>query len=197
MPQLRATRPTVPLLRAASGAHGMLVGLDLGVDAGVRRVTALVELGSGDDTTPATVPHDIGDDRSYLHGNDVGDFRRGVAMNGSRLAVIESHLENFHDSGGDSEAIPGRNGPGPFRIVNNWLEAASENIMFGGSDPRIPGLVPEDIIRRNLMTKRLARNDAKVAVKNAFELKSGRRVLVRGNVFEHVWKRAKTAPRSC
>jgi hypothetical protein len=189
MPQLRATRPTVPLIRADSGAHGYrLVGLDLGVDAGVRRVTALVELGSGDDTTVSTVPHDIVIDRSYLHGNDVGDYRRGVALNGSRLAVIESHLENFHDSGGDSQAILGWNGPGPFRIVNNFLEAASENIMFGGSDPRIAGLVPEDIeIRRNLMTKRLAWRDAKVAVKNAFELKSARRVLVNGNVFEHVW----------
>ena len=109
-------------------------------------------------------------------------------MNGSRLAVIESHLENFHDAGSDSQAILGWNGPGPFKIVNNFLEAASENIMFGGADPRIPGLVPEDIeIRRNLMTKRLAWRDAKVAVKNAFELKSARRVLVNGNVFEHVW----------
>jgi hypothetical protein len=189
MPQLRATRATVPLIRAAAGAHGYrLVGLDLGVDASVRRVTALVELGSGDETTPAAVPHDIVIDRSYLHGNDAGDFRRGVAMNGWRLAVIESHLENFHDSGGDSQAILGWNGPGPFKIVNNFLEAASENIMFGGADPGIAGLVPEDIeIRRNLMTKRLAWRDAKVAVKNAFELKTGRRVLVNGNVFEHVW----------
>ena len=189
MPQLRATRATVPLIRAAAGAHGYrLVGLDLGIDASVRRVTALVELGSGDETAAANLPHDIVIDRSYLHGNDAGDFRRGVAMNGSRLAVIESHLENFHDSGGDSKAILGYNGPGPFKIVNNFLEAASENIMFGGADPRIPGLVPEDIeIRRNLSTKRLAWRDAKLPVKNAFELKSARRVLVNGNVFEHVW----------
>ena len=189
MPQLRATRATVPLIRAAAGAHGYrLVGLDLGIDASVRRVTALVELGSGEETAAGNVPHDIVIDRSYLHGNDAGDFRRGVAMNGSRLAVIESHLENFHDANSDSQAILGWNGPGPFKIVNNFLEGASENIMFGGADPGISGLVPEDIeIRRNLMTKRLAWRDAKVPVKNAFELKSARRVLVNGNVFEHVW----------
>lgn len=188
MPHLRAVRPTVPVIRAASGAHRYrLVGLDIGADAGVSRVTALVELGDGSDTTPATVPHDIVIDRSYIHGNDAGNFRRGVAMNGVRLAVIESHLENFHDSG-DSQAITGWNGPGPFKIVNNFLEAASENVMFGGSDPRIPGLVPADIeIRRNLMTKRLSWREARVPVKNAFELKNARRVLVEGNIFEHVW----------
>jgi hypothetical protein len=191
MPQLRGTQVNAPVLRAAPGAHGYrLVGLDIGPGS-VTRVTALVELGSGDDTTPATLPSDIVIDRSYLHGADTGNYRRGVAMNGSRLAVIESHLENFHDAGSDSQAILGWNGPGPFKIVNNFLEAASENIMFGGADPRIAGLVPADIeIRRNLMTKRLSWRDAKVAVKNAFELKSARRVLIEGNIMEHVWASA-------
>jgi hypothetical protein len=72
--------------------------------------------------------------------------------------------------------------------VNNYLEAAGENIMFGGSDPAITNLVPSDIeIRRNFSTKRLAWQAAKVPVKNAFELKDARRVIVEGNTFEHVW----------
>jgi hypothetical protein len=38
------------------------------------------------------------------------------------------------------------------------------------------------------MTKRLSwRNAAGIPVKNAFELKNARRVLVEGNIFEHVW----------
>ncbi len=189
MPQLRTRRANEPVFRAAAGAHGYrLVGLDIGVQPGVSRVTTLVELGSGDDTALSTLPHDIVIDRSYLHANDSGNFRRGVALNGSRLAIIESHLENFHEDSTDSQAIAGWNGPGPFKIVNNFLEAASENVMFGGADPRIADLVPADIeIRRNLMTKRLSWRDAKIAVKNAFELKSARRVLVDGNIFEHVW----------
>src|SRR5262249_33277692 len=40
---------------------------------------------------------------------------------------------------------------------------------------------------RNLATKRLSWRDAQVPVKNAFELKNARRVLVDGNVFENVW----------
>jgi hypothetical protein len=187
MPQLRVSR-RVPVIRAASGAHGYrLVGLDIGVDPGTSSA-ALVELGSGDDTSVSTEPSDIIIDRSYLHGNDAGNYRRGVAMNGVRIAVLESHLENFHDDSSDSQAILGWNGPGPFKIVNNFLEAAGENVMFGGADPRVPDLVPSDIeVRRNLMTKRVAWKAARVPVKNAFELKSARRVLIVGNVFENVW----------
>ncbi len=104
------------------------------------------------------------------------------------MAVVDSHLENFHDAHSDSQAIGGWNGAGPFKIVNNFLEAASENIMFGGADPAIEELVPSDIeIRRNLSTKRLSWKSSGVAAKNAFELKNARRVLVDGNTFEHVW----------
>ena len=49
----------------------------------------------------------------------------------------------------------GWNGPGPFLIENNYLEAAGENVMFGGSDPSIANLVPSNItIRRNLSAAR-------------------------------------------
>jgi hypothetical protein len=187
MPRLRATS-NVPVIRTEDRASGYrLIGLDIGVDARISQFTTLVDLGSEsriDDTKPA----DIVVDRCYLHGNDAGNFRRGVALNGSRMSVIDSYFENFHDANSDSQAIAGWSGRGPFKIVNNFLEAASENIMFGGADPSISGLVPTDIeIRGNLSTKRLSWRAAGVAVKNAFELKSARRVLIEGNIFENVW----------
>ena len=37
----------------------------------------------------------------------------------------------------------GWNGPGPFLIENNYLEAAGENIMFGGNDPSHPAADPD------------------------------------------------------
>ena len=189
MPQLRVAR-TSPVIRAAPGAHGYrLVGLDIGVDQGVANVV-LVQLGAGDETSLSSQPSDIVIDRSYLHGNDARNHRRGVAMNGTRLAVIESHLDNFHDDSTDSQAILGWNGPGPFKIVNNFLEAAGQSVMFGGNDPAVSNLVPADIeIRRNLMTRRLAWK-GKLPIKNAFELKNARRLLVEGNIFEHVWNSA-------
>ena len=187
MPKLRSSG--APVITTEAGAHGYrLVGLDVGPDAGVWRLSTLVALGSGRDSSIETEPYDIVIDRCYIHGNEGGNTRRGVAMNGVRLAVIDSYLENFHDPDGDSQAIAGWNGPGPFQIVNNFLEAASENVMFGGGDPAIPDLVPADIeIRRNLMTKRQTWKTAGVPVKNAFELKNARRVMVDGNTFEHVW----------
>ena len=189
MPQIRATAANAAAIRAEPRARGYrLTGLDIGADAGVSQMATLVELGSGRDTTIEAEPSDIVVDRCYLHGNDAGDFRRGVALNGVRQAVVDSYLENFHDAHGDSQAIAGWNGPGPFKIVNNMLEAASENIMFGGADPAIDGLVPSDIeIRRNYITKRTSWQSSGVPAKNAFELKNARRVLVDGNTFEHVW----------
>src|SRR5207253_9244859 len=137
-----------------------LVGLDIGGDPSLVQLTNLIELREGSS--------DIIFDRSYLHGNDSGNFRRAVAMNGARQAFVDSYLENFHDTNSDSQAIGGATGPGPYKIVNNFLEAASENILFGGSDPTTPDLVPADIeIRRNLSTKRRSWRDSGVPVKNA------------------------------
>jgi hypothetical protein len=188
MPRIRATAANIPAIRAEARARGYrLIGLDIGIDPNVTQLGNLVDLGS-DSNSIDTKPADIVIDRCYLHGNDTGNYRRGVALNGVRLAVIDSYFENFHDGNTDSQAIAGWSGPGPFKIVNNFLEAASENIMFGGSDPSIPGIVPSDIeVRGNVSTKRLSWRAAGVAVKNAFELKNARRVLVEGNVFENVW----------
>jgi hypothetical protein len=189
MPHIRAIANNAPAIRADVGARGYrLIGLDIGADQGLSQVTNLVEFGSGSATSVADEPSDITIDRCYLHGNDNGNYRRGVALNGARLAIVESHFENFHDVNTDSQAIVGWNGPGPFKIVNNYLEAASENILFGGGDPAVPNLVPSDIeIRRNLSTKRLSWRTSGVSVKNAFELKNARRVLVEGNTFENAW----------
>ena len=189
MPRIRATASTAPAVRAEPGAHGYrLIGLDIGPDAGLARQTTLVELGEGNNATAASQPADIVIDRCYVHGNDTGNYRRGVALNGTRLAVIDSYVANFHDADTDSQALAGWNGAGPFKIVNNYLEAASENIMFGGNDPAIADLVPSDIeIRGNLSTKRLSWRTSGIPVKNAFELKNARRVLVEGNTFENVW----------
>src|SRR5206468_132741 len=100
--------------------------------------------------------------------------------------------------GADSQAIMGWNGPGPFKIVNNHLEGAGENVMFGGADPPIHSLVPSDIeIRQNHFFKPLSwrEGDPTYAgtpwtIKNLFELKNARRVLVEGNVFENIWRAA-------
>jgi hypothetical protein len=97
--------------------------------------------------------------------------------------------------GGDRLGGGGGGGPGPYKIVNNYLEGAGENLMFGGADPQIQGVVPSDIeVRGNHFRKPLSwrMEDPSYAgrawtVKNLLELKNARRVLIEGNVLEYSW----------
>ena len=172
------------VVATAKGAHHYrLIGLEITAEAG-QDVTALVSFGTTT-TSENDLPHDLIVDRSYLHADPIGG-RRGVALNAKSAAVVDSYLAGFREKGADSQAIAGWGGSGPFRIVNNYLEAASENVMFGGSDPSIANLVPSDIqICGNYLRKDPAWKGAGWVMKNLFELKDARRVLVAGNVFEN------------
>ena len=195
MPKLTATGDFV--IEALPGAHHYrLVGLELAPAAGTY-VNTIVMLGDREKTADSQ-PHHIVVERSYIHGDAKKGSRRGVALNSRHTAVIDSHLSDFKEVGVDSQAIAGWNGAGPFRIENNYLEGAGENVMFGGADPTVPDLVPADIqVLRNHMTKPLrwkvghaSYEGTEWAVKNLFELKNARRVLVEGNVFERNWTHA-------
>lgn len=77
---------------------------------------------TGGQTSSSQAPTDIVFDRCYIHGTPTGNVRRGVLLNSARTAIIDSHLSDFHEVGADSQAVLGYNGPGPFKIVNNYLE---------------------------------------------------------------------------
>ena len=103
------------------------------------------------------VPTDFVFDRSYIHGTPMDSERGGILMNSARTAVVDSYLSEFHDRYHEALAIMAWDGPGPFKIVNNYLESAGENVMFGGNDAIIPNLVPSDIeIRGNYFFKPLS-----------------------------------------
>jgi hypothetical protein len=75
--------------------------------------------------------------------------------------------------------------------VNNYLEAAGENVLFGGTDPFIPNLVPSDItLQRNYVSKPLAWRGGPWTIKNLIELKNAQRVTIDGNLLEHQWAAA-------
>ena len=180
-----------------SGAHHYrFAGVEIAPEPGTF-LHNLIELGD-EDADLDEIPHHIVFDRTYIHGDPRKGGRRGIAMNGRAIAVINSYLSDFKEVGADSQAISGWNGPGPFKIENNYLEGAGENVMFGGADPAIDGLVPADIeIVRNHFSKPLrwkaddpSYEGTPWAVKNLFELKNARRVLVEGNLLEHNWPHA-------
>lgn len=152
-------------------------------------VGSIVNLGNGD-TSSATLPDNIFFDRCYFLASTstTHSGRRGMYFNGKNLAVFDSRFEGFFDDGFDSQAILTIYGDGPFKIVNNYLEGASENVMFGGGDPLISNNTPSNIeIRHNYFEKRAAWIGAGHSVKNHLELKNAKRVLVEGNTFVRCW----------
>jgi len=144
-------------------------------------------------------------DRMWVHGTAQGETVRGVMMAHIRyIAVVDSYFSDFHciaRTGNcvDSQAIAGGHGDdpmGPFKIVNNFLEAAGENIIFGGG----AGIAtPADIvIAHNHMFKPMTwmkgqpgfvggADGSPFVVKNLFEIKNAQRVLFEGNVLENSW----------
>jgi hypothetical protein len=157
-------------------------------------------------------------DRDWVHGTAHDDTTRGLYLSGvTYAAVVDSYFSDFHCVAGiggctDSQAIAGGLGDlpqGTWKIENNFLEAASENILFGGGTGTT---IPTDIeIRRNHMFKPLTWMAGQpgfvggintdptkcvrfntpgfcpFVVKNLLELKNAQRVLIEGNVLEHTW----------
>ena len=80
--------------------------------------------------------------RVYVHGDPMFGQKRGIGLN-SR----DSDDHRFVHLGlqGHRAGLAGdrrlRKGQGTYRIENNYLEAAGENVLIGGSDPTIPNLV--------------------------------------------------------
>jgi hypothetical protein len=153
--------------------------------------STLVEFGESGRTNQGSlsqVPHHLVMDRCYVHGDPSYGYRRGLALNSGQAEIINSHFSDFKGIGLETQAIMGWNGPGPFLIENNHLEAAAENVMFGGADPVITNLVPSNItIRRNLITKPVAWKTQSWPLKNLLELKNAQNVLIEGNIFENNW----------
>jgi hypothetical protein len=188
-----------PVVFAPGASHYRLIGLELTRSAAIGVVYALASPTSG------AISSNIIYDRIWFHGTAQDETVRGVQLGGSRyISVIDSFFTDFHciNRTGlctDSQAINGgisSHPMGPYKIVNNFLEASGENILFGGGPT---SYVPADIeIRRNHMFKPLTwmkgrpgyvggRNGNPFIVKNIFELKNAERLLFEGNILENSW----------
>lgn len=157
----------------------------------------IVALGDGSPAQRSLlpVPSELTLDRLYVHGDPVAGQKRGIALNAMGVRIANSLIVDIMIAGQDSQAIAGWNGPGRYVIENNQIEAAGENILFGGADPSILQLTPTDIIiRGNTISKPLAWRQPSVRwqVKNLLELKNARTVVIENNVFERNWAQAQS-----
>ena len=144
-----------PVVRTDPGAsHYIFQFIDFDGTAQIGYETLIA---IGDDEYQPDPPHNIVFDRVYIHGHRYKGQKRGISLNGRFLEIINSYISDIKAVNADSQALAGWNGQGPFKIVNNYLEGAAENVLFGGSAPATTGLIPSDIeIRRNHITKPVA-----------------------------------------
>ncbi|MFZ0772505.1 MAG: putative Ig domain-containing protein [Candidatus Sulfotelmatobacter sp.] len=184
-----------PILFADGANHYRLLGLEITrVATDGMPVTALVARSNGGSMSQIVL------DRLYIHGTPADETRRGVDLTGgTSIAVQDSYISEFHCKVGgtcvDSQAVSGGAGSlpmGPYKIDNNFLEAAGENIIFGGGAAT---QTPADIeIRFNHLFKPMFWLQGQPGftapafiVKNHFELKNAQRVLFDSNVLEDSW----------
>jgi hypothetical protein len=190
-----------PVVFESGANHYRLVGLEITRSVGTSFVSDLI--------TPdnkAQADH-IVVDRSWIHGTAQDETTRGVFLSGvSYASIIDSFFTDFHcisitGSCTDSQAIGGGGGGdipsgGTYKIVDNFLEAAGESILFGGGAATT---TPTDMeIRQNHLFKPLlwmsgqpgfvgGADGHPFIVKNNLELKNAQRVLFEGNVVEYTW----------
>lgn len=180
-------------IQFANGAnHYRLLGLEVARAANTIPVGALISAVLGATADKIVL------DRLWVHGVAVTDTRRGLMLNGTtNVAAVDSYFSDFHCylSCTDSQAISGGNDSnpmGPYKIADNFLEAAGENVIFGGGAST---QTPTDIeVRRNHFFKPMIWMQGQPGfigvpfiVKNHFELKNAKRVLLDSNIMENTW----------
>jgi hypothetical protein len=197
---MNTTEGSGPILFASGANHYRLIGLEVTRQQGGPVVYNLAST----QQNQGTMDH-IVFDRVWMHGTAQDETNRGIELGGSTyVSVVDSFFTDFHcisisGACGDAQAINGglgSNPMGPYQIVDNFLEASGENILFGGGSAT---LTPGDIeIRRNHMFKPLTwmknqpgyvggTNGNPFVVKNLCELKNAQRVLLDGNIMEYSW----------
>jgi hypothetical protein len=188
-----------PIFLDAGANHYRLTGLEITRAVPGATVHNLI-------TPAARTPTDhLVFDRLWIHGTAQDETTRGIYISAATyVSVVDSYFSDFHcvaiaGNCTDAQAIGGGGGDsggGPYKIVNNFLEAAGEAILFGGGPATT---TPADMeIRRNHLYKPITwmpdqpgfvggTSGKPFIVKNIFELKNAQRVLFEGNILEYTW----------
>jgi hypothetical protein len=185
MAQILETAASLPLI---PGDHYRFIGIEITRSANGKFYNSLVH----------TETSKVIFDRCWIHGDAVDDTAHlvQIALGSDHIAVIDSYLNDAHcattGSCTDSQDVGEHDGGFAIKVVNNFLEAAAENIIFGGG--AATSVTTDVEIRLNHFFKPMSWNPSdasflgtKFIVKNNLELKEGQRVLVEGNYFQNTW----------
>ncbi len=169
--------------------HYRLIGIEFTRASTSHVVVSLLDLGHGGQTQTDQVPQHIVLDRCYIHG-DAGTMRRGITLNTRDAEISNSYISNIKTlpNTSDSAGICGWRGPGPFKITNNYIEASTINVLFGGDQAHSVALSPSNLEFRHNHVRKDPDWRGTYSVKNLFELKNMRGAVIDNNVFEYSWQ---------
>lgn len=181
---------------AVAGDHVRFIGIEWTTRADIG-ITRIISTEHGDH---------IVFDRNWVHPGDDAEVAHGIGMpQGSRyVGIISSYISGLNcvavtGKCSDATGIGAAHSDDPFgtfKIYNNFVEAAGEDILFGGGGSENN---PTDVeIRRNHLFRPMiwkqdepgfvpSPSGRPFIVKNNLELKSGVRVLIEANLLENSW----------
>ena len=177
-------------ITVAPGAnHYRLMGLEVTHPSGMPtgQPDTLLSLASG------PVPNHIIIDRCWIHGTATDYLKRGVTLDGSYLAIVDSTVTDVHAVNTSTQGILSGTAPGPLKMSDNFVEGGDSAIGFGGEASTYGN--PSDVeIRRNHLFKPMSWRYGDpsylgfpYSAKVALESKSSVRVLIEGNIMENTW----------
>lgn len=185
LPKISSPNSEAAIIALKGAHHYRFVGVEFGATkTGERNV---IQLGTSEERRVEELPHHIEFDRVFVHGDSALGQRRGIAANGRFVKITNSHIADIKRKGEESAAIGVWATDGPVEIVNNYVEAAAINILFGGAESFLK-LTPTDcVVSGNHLNKQTKWRGEGWAVKNLFEIKHGRRIRVDGNLMTNNW----------
>jgi hypothetical protein len=136
MPKIKAPgTDQAPLTMPGSGRKYLrLLGIEFQKNTG--HLYQFIEVGNDGPTTFGALPNHVIIDRCYLHGNTLENMVRGVIIQGNYVSILNSYFKDFHEVGTESQPYVHYSGTG-FGVVNNYLEAYTQNSFIGGSDTTV------------------------------------------------------------
>ncbi|MGB9073304.1 MAG: hypothetical protein WCC22_11750 [Terriglobales bacterium] len=188
-----------PVIFKSGANHYRLIGLELTRPTGTKGAPILMSPEPGGTAAYIVL------DRSWLHGTTQDETKDGFRLSGTNyVAVVDSYFSDFHCTAitgtcTEAHAVSGGTGDtqdGPYKIEDNFLEASSQAILFGGGAATT---TPTDItIRSNHFFKpwqwmkghtpfQGGDSGKPFIVRHHLEFKNAVRVLAEDNLMEDVW----------
>ncbi len=145
-----------PVVFATGANHYRLLGLEITRAVGSGFVSSLASVKTGGTANNLIL------DRVWLHGTSQDETNKGLTLIGSSyVSVVDSFFTDLHciaisGSCTDASAISGGSGDpvGPFKIVDNFLEASGENILLAAHRVRRLQQTSRSVITTSLSLSR-------------------------------------------